>query len=645
MASDDLEDRLKEEILAVQQSPSKPLDARLFEQAELLLPRTLDKAQRLELVHSLATLLQGLQQDPTPVINLIIQFTADFNYEDVLKFDNIPYVQGLQPSEHAVNFNRLIISILSKATKTPADAAHVASKLDTMLALVTLWLSTSDTGIASQVHRLLLDLLNIDLETSPGSDEHVPPGGQGLVWKRIFGDRDVYATIFSCCSLSEPTPIFPSPTAAGRPSGISPSTLSKSQRTLAQSRLMEWLPAVGAMDWNAITRSHHPDVEACFGVKEGLLEFAVLKMVDFEQDILMYRCLIDFYADLLHTFKPDPSVASAVHDSPALRYLIDKGLHTRTAGLYLNVPGMEPDFMEIRFVYGPAANYVATYASSYPDHFLNSQMLKQVNNRLMLALDLSPMRWAANDPPKHDLHVIASIPRRALLPGRDGSGPWHSSPMSLLPSSVACADLFNTLAVILQGPVPEVITFPKVPNADPSSMDTREASAARALYLHFVSARPRFWKEVTDQARVVAMTDAALAAINVILAVVNAHWASKPEFSLPDDVLQAANGAQALLVEPAKQSVLSYLVEKPQSFSNLVGGHGDAESAAYKIASAKYEALRMFHDKLAKAVARGERFEGVNSQELLAVLRNALQQGPFGQAGQDAGSRIGTLDL
>jgi hypothetical protein len=146
----------------------------------------------------------------------------DWTYADILSLgsNTIPWTDGLTPGEHMVSFNRLMLNLLEKTTGKPADAAHVASMLDTMLALVRLWLCTANTGIASQASKLLLDLLRRDLETKPAVDSHLPEGGQGLVWKRIFGDKNVYSTIFDAVSSK----------------GDSSLKLSKSQRTLAQVR-------------------------------------------------------------------------------------------------------------------------------------------------------------------------------------------------------------------------------------------------------------------------------------------------------------------------------------------------------------------------------------------------------------------------
>jgi hypothetical protein len=342
--SGDVLQRLTANINAVTQDASVPLETRTFEEAELILPRQIQQQSRIGLIESLVGLLTTLQQDPTPATNLLIRLLEDDTYSIILSLggaENLPWTDGLTIGEHMISYNRLMLTLLAKATKNPADAAHVASMLDTMLALVRLWLCTSDTGIATQASTVLVDLLRIDQEVQTDHGTPVPSRGQGLVWKRLFGDRNIYATFFEACSLSGPSSL----------------KLSKNQRTLAQARLMEWLPLVGAMDWDAITRSHHEDIDTQYDAKEGLLEFAALRMVDYKDDVLMHRCLIDFYSDLLRSIKAARTTISAPADSPALRYLITQGVHTRAAAIYLQIPGTPIDPVESMFLYGPAANY------------------------------------------------------------------------------------------------------------------------------------------------------------------------------------------------------------------------------------------------------------------------------------------------
>ena len=134
MESNELLSRVIKNIESVEEDPSIPLDVRTFEEAELVFPKTgLSADAQLGLIQKLTTLLPNLQQDATPVINLLLRFLEDFTYSDILSIasQGLPFTDGLAVEEHMVSYNRLVLTLLEKATRKPADAAHVASMLDT----------------------------------------------------------------------------------------------------------------------------------------------------------------------------------------------------------------------------------------------------------------------------------------------------------------------------------------------------------------------------------------------------------------------------------------------------------------------------------------------------------------------------------
>ena len=185
-------------------------------------------------MQQLSALLQNIQQNPTPAVNLLIRLLSPFAFSDVLAFDPpVNFAAGLDvgfdaPEGVMLPFNRLMLALLEKATLKSSDAATVASRPEVVQALVKLWLCSADTGVATTASKLLLDLLRVDREVFDHLDQHVSSsGGQGLVWKRIFGDRNVYGTFFAACGT-----------------GAQAFKLSRNQRSLAQARLLEWLPAV-----------------------------------------------------------------------------------------------------------------------------------------------------------------------------------------------------------------------------------------------------------------------------------------------------------------------------------------------------------------------------------------------------------------
>lgn len=310
--------------------------------------------------------------------------------------------------------------------------------------------------------------------------------------------------------------------------------------------------------------------------------------------------------------------------------------------MYLQLPGTPLDPVESMFLYGPAANYIATYASNFPDHFLASEMPKQINERLMRAFSMGPAKWAHGDSPKHDLHVTASVPRTALLPNGDGGGPWSSSPLSLLPSRSTNPDVLQTLAAVFHGPEKQIVRFPPAsPLATEGERDQTEAAAARALYFHYIANNPRFWNDIATHADTFALKDLALSAISCLTSVTTANWSTKPDLVLPTTIATPDQGQVAILTPPSLEYTLPYLFKPPQTFANLVGGRGDAESAAYKIASAKFDALRALHSRLTVQV---EQQPGEGYEDILATLSKRLAEGPLSREGE-VGGRIGTLDL
>ncbi|KAL8810034.1 MAG: hypothetical protein Q9200_002909 [Gallowayella weberi] len=213
-------------------------------------------------------------------------------------------------------------------------------------------------------------------------------------------------------------------------------------------------------------------------------------------------------------------------------------------------------------------------------------------------------------------------------------------------------DALNTLATVFKGPSKQDSSLDQMD----SDEDYQERSAARALYWLYLDQYSNLWQDVVKAGETVALKDAALASIALIDAVVKANWATLPSDSgegsnnLPTEKQLAerchssqplpASGLLAMLAPPALEAVLPYLLRPAQTFSNLVGGgKGDVESAAYRIAAAKFDVLVSLRSKLKKYVQ-----ETGQLNEVIEVVDKRLALGPMGGSG-DVGGRIGTLDL
>ena len=590
------------------------------------------EAQRDLLIHQLADLLPNLQQDPTPATTLIqvLVRPASYTFSRVLQIQPaVDFSAGL--SSQSPPINHITLCLLEKAKFRRSDAGIVAGRSDVIASLIRLWLSTPDTAVSQKAHDVFLGLLTAE-EEGPGhttgrSAEYHESQRQGLMWRRVFRDRDIYGSIYQICSLST----------AGQED-----QLSKRDKTVAQARLLDFLVKI---DCELIRTSQIAEVERSYGVKDGgLLEFACLEMVDFEDDVLMHMTLIDFFAELL---KPDHSRVQTLDTSLMLEFLIRNDLHSRTLSFYLEPT--KHSSLDLTYLYGRSANYLSTYCSYYPAHFLASRSVSvsTILRLLEVLQEMSPGRWAQGSTPKHDLHVLASLPGAALLPDSTSASPIFS--LTVKPPS---EDALQTLATIFQGPRKQVQTSHS-PNVD---QESSPKSAARALYFLYLKEYPRMWQDIVKAAETVALKEVALAAIAFMDAIITASWGPLPKTiddrpsGLPteDQLAEMCHSSQhlpptgllAILAPPALETVLPYLLRPAQTFSNLVGGgKGDVESAAYRVAAAKYDVLRSLKSQLKDALQ-----ETGQLGELMTAVDKRLALGVLGGQGE-VGGRVGTLEL
>ncbi|KAL8749350.1 MAG: hypothetical protein Q9199_007741 [Rusavskia elegans] len=618
----------------------KALDLRLLEKFDGQVTESISETDRDTLIYQLAELLPTLQQDPSPATTLIeiLVRPGTYTFARVLDIDPpVDFAAGLKALFPSINL--VTLSLLEKAKFKSSDAGIVAGKPEIVAALIELWLSTPDTAVASKAHSVLLGLLTAGekrKEAATTTSQDRPE--QSLMWRRVFRDKDIYDSIFRICSLTN----------AGQNG-----QLGKRDKTVAQARLLDLLVKI---DCESIRRPQIAEVESRYGVKNGgLMEFAALKMVDYKDDVLMHVTLIDFFADLL---KPEHSMvethdfasyqlASKSHEDSNLR-----GTHTRTLSYYLDATKHRS--LDSTYLYGRSANYLATYCSYHPAHFLSFQPVvdSTVARLLEVLRKMTPGQWAQGLTPKHDLHVLASLPRQALLPT-----PTSASPLFLLSARPPNEDALQTLAAVFQGPKNE-----RSPTDDHIDTDTesQQRSAARALYWLYFDQYPTLWQDVVRAAETVALKDAALAAIALINAIITASWDPLPSdpdpdlnqgpYALPTEQRLATEchasqdlpptGLLAILSPPALETILPYLLRPAQTFSNLVGGgKGDVESAAYRVAAAKYDVLLSLKSRLQEYVQ-----ETGHLKEVIAVVNKRLAMGPMG-GNSEVGGRVGTLDL
>jgi len=350
------------------------------------------------------------------------------------------------------------------------------------------------------------------------------------------------------------------------------------------------------------------------------------------------------------------------------------------------------DPVDLNFLHGPSAHYTSTYASDYPQDLLSSEDAPRILTRLSRALDLSANHWAHGQSPKHDLNVLVSLPRVALLPQQPTNNNNPTSPLLLLPTKTTNPDALHALATVFSGRLTDstqaidtgTITFPPQshdtdipmtdddapPQTSPPTTNT-ESAAARALFLLYLTHNPTLFTNLTTHADLLALPEKALAAISLISALISARWATLPttttttstdnttipfylptESSLFPTTAAPAPTTPITLLLSATHSIrgtlLPWLLRPPQTFAGLVGGRGDAEGAAYKVAVAKWECLALFRRTLGEAV--GDDVEGAagngdsGMRELLEVGDERMREGVWGSRGE-VGGRIAAMEL
>jgi len=287
-----LQNTLENHLLQLQEAPDTPLNELLFEECGIFLPSHLQKhpEQLRWIVQQVAKTLPTIQHDPQICIRLLLRLIETYSFSDVIHLDPpVDFVTGLSVS--AQPFNLLFLSLLEKASKSHEDAAHLAGLPVVVYALVKIWLCTPEVIIADKAAKVLVSLLAVDKESSNvlvhgvGNNDLGTSGGQGLIWRRIFGDKDIYGLLFSLPSLN-----------------ATDDGLGKRAKTIAQARLLAILPQIGVLDWGYLTRSHHSEIEKAYGLdpyKEGLIDFAAIHLVDIKNDVLIHMNLIQFFANLV----------------------------------------------------------------------------------------------------------------------------------------------------------------------------------------------------------------------------------------------------------------------------------------------------------------------------------------------------------
>ncbi|KAL4788092.1 hypothetical protein BJX76DRAFT_317074 [Aspergillus varians] len=630
----------------VQNDPSTPLDQTILDKLKLELTESTDRKVPATLLTQISQLLPVLQEDPTPITTLGIKSAAFFTFSDLRAVDPpIDFIAGFRAPSPPIN--ELALTLLRKAGHRASDAAIVAGDPELVISLVELWLSTSSTAVAQAAFDALWALLEVDQTSTLENDEisEGTSGGQGLMWRRVFTDKDIYKQLFSFCSLTDKEH----------------SGLSAREKTVAQGRLMGFLVKAGQLRWDFISSSHIHEVEARYR-SESLLHFAACEMVD-KGDVLMHMTQLNFFRDLLEIEAPNLASRTVVQSestfsSLALDFLISHNIHSTLLDYYVDESKLDP--VDLSFLCGPIMAYVAQYAELYPNHLLQNPqtLLDRIISRIDASFLISSSQWAHGPTPSGQLNVLSSLPRVLLLEASKKG----MNPILALPTSPPNQEAFNALGKIFHGPPRHTLHGSMDLNSSGQTPTDwhKESAAARVLYFMYQNHRPSLWEDVVAAADILAMKDITLAAISFMLAIVTANWQAlsgevtsavhgTSPYQLPSEeelgrlspATQGAlpsSGAWVAISPPALTVLLPFLFKPPRS-EFVAGGAADPQSTVWKVATARYEVLVALYRSIQRTE---ERESGI--EDIVRTLKKRVEDGPLGPQAQTV-TQVGTIGM
>jgi hypothetical protein len=283
----------------VEEDPQhKRLNHDILRDAQNNLSSAIPRATVWSLLANGERLLNIIQEDPRPLTRLL-EVDISFIPFDEIK-DSIPshkLLEGLLSPSPSIQV--LCLAYLRKAADSPSGVAWVGSNAGLVKQFITTWLASDSTEVTERALETLMVLLGVDHVDRKVIVEEKEKGlkgeaqGQGLLWRRLFRDPEIYALFFHWTSLRSPEYKEKSKQAIHR-------------LTISQGRLFDFIARVAELDWSNITASHFPEIEAKYSCHEtqdsrvgiSLLQYAASGMVD-NTDPLMSVLRSDFFMKLL----------------------------------------------------------------------------------------------------------------------------------------------------------------------------------------------------------------------------------------------------------------------------------------------------------------------------------------------------------
>jgi hypothetical protein len=443
---------------------------------------------------------------PASLVRLLKQLLEPVPLAALFEIDPpVDFAAGLDLN--AVDFHDLTLSLLEKAEQKSAERLATLHR-DVYEALVKLWLCTPKEGTGAKAGSVLFHHLEV---------------GREPVLKRIFRDKDIYELMFAFCSLDSNNFL----------------SLSKTQKSVAQSRLMNWLHRVAGLSWDVIANSHLPDIESQYGLDdgEGLLDFAARHMVDYKNDVLMYQALITFYWKLILSQRER---LDREGNSDALRYFVSHKIHARIVKIFTSSTSLSQS-TDDSLVATDSALYVAAYVSVHPELFCSAKNEQErVIQTIRDTLTSTRVSQWVDEPPEVSrvLEVLSCLPAQALL--------GTNSPILLVPSKQPSPGAFGVLGMLFHGPPTENEYNMKTASksskiaSEPMllpSNDDYMINAAKALFEEYASHNPRLWTDITSHGTLYATPDVASAAHNFLQLLITARWDSLEVIMRNSDVI------------------------------------------------------------------------------------------------------------
>ena len=243
-------------------------------------------------------LLNVLHEDPKPLTRLLEKDVLLIPFDEIREaIPPLKLEQGLSSPSTSVRV--LCLAYLRKAAESPSGAAWVGTSPVLTKCLVSAWLASDSTEVAERALETIILLLAVDhaLQVTQVVEggQVGEAQGQGLLWRRLFHDPEIYVLFFYWTSFKSYEYRDRSKNAVHK-------------ATISQARLFDFLARAAEIDWAGISHSHFPEIESKYCEpsaidghgRASLLQYAASGMVDMD-DPLMVLLRRDFFTKLLAT--------------------------------------------------------------------------------------------------------------------------------------------------------------------------------------------------------------------------------------------------------------------------------------------------------------------------------------------------------